>query len=102
MLRQTCAWPGPNQLSENQAQYSTVAQKQNNDQLTIIIVWRATYMPLCYIQYIYVKTIPGCGNLPLHQLHHNEVISITAVEEDEAIRGGGFELKEEVHGVVGL
>lgn len=41
-------------------------------------------------------------HLPFDQLHHNEVISIPAVIQDEAIGGGGFELKEKVHGVVGL
>lgn len=39
---------------------------------------------------------------PFDKLHHNEVSSIPAVVQDEAIRGCGFELKEKVHGVVGL
>lgn len=41
-------------------------------------------------------------HLPFYQLHHNEVISIPTVKQDEAIGGGGFKLKEKVHGVVGL
>lgn len=43
-----------------------------------------------------------CDFLPFYQLHHDEVIAVAAVEEDEPIRGGGFKLKEQVHGVVGL
>lgn len=43
-----------------------------------------------------------CFHLPFNQLHHNEVIPIAAVVQDEAIRRSGFELKEKVHGVVGL
>ena len=41
-------------------------------------------------------------HLPLDQLNGNEVVAITAVEEDEAVSGRGLELKEEVHGGVGL
>lgn len=40
--------------------------------------------------------------VPFHQLHHDEVVAVAAVEEDETVGGGGFELEEEVHGVVGL
>lgn len=38
---------------------------------------------------------------PFDQLYHNEVVPIAAVIQDEAIRGGSFELEEEVHGVIG-
>ena len=44
----------------------------------------------------------GNGNLPFDQLHHDEVVSIPPVIQDEAIGGSGFKLKEKVHGIVGL
>lgn len=34
---------------------------------------------------------------PFDQLHSDEVVSISAVKDDEAVRRGGFKLKEEVH-----
>lgn len=39
---------------------------------------------------------------PFDQLHSNEVVPIAAVEDDETVRRGGFELKEEVHCGIGL
>lgn len=39
---------------------------------------------------------------PFHQLHRDEVVPVSAVEEEEAVGRCGFELKEEVHGGVGL
>ena len=43
-----------------------------------------------------------CLHSPFDQLYHDEVVSVAAVKQDEAVGGGGFELKEKVHGVVGL
>lgn len=42
------------------------------------------------------------SNPPLHQLHSDEIIAVSRVEEDESVWGGGLELEEEVHGCVGL
>lgn len=53
-------------------------------------------------QFFHTTALNGTINLPFDQLHHNEVISIAAVIQDEPIGGGGFELKEKVHGVVSL
>lgn len=39
---------------------------------------------------------------PFHQLHRDEVVAVSAVEEEEAVGRRGFELKEQVHGGVGL
>lgn len=39
---------------------------------------------------------------PFDQFHSNEVVPVSAVEDDETIRRGGFELKEEVHCGIGL
>jgi len=39
---------------------------------------------------------------PLHHLHGDEVVAVSAVEEDEAVGRGGLELEEQVHGGVGL
>lgn len=39
---------------------------------------------------------------PFHQLHRDEVVPVSAVEEEEAVGRSGFELEEEVHGGVGL
>lgn len=39
---------------------------------------------------------------PFDQLHHDEVIAVAPVVEDEAVGRRGLELHEEVHGVVGL
>lgn len=39
---------------------------------------------------------------PFHQLHRDEVVPVSTVEEEEAVGRRGFELKEEVHGGVGL
>lgn len=39
---------------------------------------------------------------PFHQLHRDEVVPVSAVEEEEAVGRRGFELKEQVHGGVGL
>lgn len=39
---------------------------------------------------------------PFDQLYGNEVVPVSAVEDDETVRRGGFELKEEVHRGIGL
>lgn len=39
---------------------------------------------------------------PFHQLYCDEVVPVSTVEEQEAVGRRGFELKEEVHGGVGL
>ncbi len=39
---------------------------------------------------------------PFDQLHGDEVVSVAAVEDDETVRRGSFELKEEVHCGIGL
>lgn len=39
---------------------------------------------------------------PFDQLHGDKVVPISAVEEDEAVGRGGFELEEQVHGGVRL
>lgn len=39
---------------------------------------------------------------PFDQLHGDEVVPVSAVEEDEAVGRGGFELEEQVHGGVRL
>lgn len=39
---------------------------------------------------------------PFHQLHSDEVVPISRVENDEAVWRRGLELEEEVHGGVGL
>lgn len=49
-----------------------------------------------------LRSLGAVIHLPLDQFNGNEVVAITAVEEDEAVSGGGLELKEEVHGGVGL
>lgn len=45
---------------------------------------------------------PGGEYSPFDQFHHDEIVAVAAVEEDEAVGRGGLELHEEVHGVVGL
>lgn len=42
------------------------------------------------------------SNLPLHQFHNNEVTPVSGVEQHQAVRCCGFELKEQVHGGVSL
>lgn len=49
-----------------------------------------------------MKTAVATSHSPFDQLHSNKVIPVTAVEDDETVRGGGFELKEEVHCGIGL
>ncbi len=39
---------------------------------------------------------------PFDQLHSDKVIAVSAVVDDETVRRGGFELKEEVHCGIGL
>lgn len=39
---------------------------------------------------------------PFYKFHNNEVAPISGVEENQAVGCGGFELKKEVHGGVGL
>lgn len=39
---------------------------------------------------------------PFDQLNSDKVVSVSAVEQYEAVRGGGFKLEEQVHGGVGL
>lgn len=39
---------------------------------------------------------------PFDHLHHDEVATISRVEEDQAVRTGGLELEEQMHGSVGL
>lgn len=39
---------------------------------------------------------------PFDQFNSNEVIPVSAVEDDETVGRGGFELKEEVHCGIGL
>lgn len=39
---------------------------------------------------------------PFDQLYGNEVVAVSAVEDDEPVGRGGFELKEEVHCGIGL
>lgn len=39
---------------------------------------------------------------PFYKFHNNEVASISRVEENQAVGCGGFELKKEVHGGIGL
>lgn len=39
---------------------------------------------------------------PFNQLYHNEVIAVSPVVENKAVRGRRLELHEEMHGVVGL
>lgn len=45
---------------------------------------------------------PSGRVLPFHQLHGDEVAPVAAVEQDDAVRRGGLELEEQVHGGVGL
>lgn len=40
--------------------------------------------------------------LPFDQLHHNEVAAVARVVQDQAVRTGGLELQEQVHGGIGL
>lgn len=40
--------------------------------------------------------------LPFHQLNSDEIAPIPAVKQNESVRRGGLELKEQVHGRVGL
>lgn len=40
--------------------------------------------------------------LPFDQLHHDEVTTISRVVKYQAVRAGGLELEEKVHGGVGL
>lgn len=48
----------------------------------------------------------GCSQEPAHspfdQLYGDEVVPVSAVEDDEAVGRRGFELEEEVHCGVGL
>lgn len=39
---------------------------------------------------------------PFDQLHHDEVTAVPRVVQDQAVRTGGLELEEEVHGRIGL
>lgn len=39
---------------------------------------------------------------PFDQLDHNKVAAISRVEQQQTVRAGGLELKEQVHGCVGL
>lgn len=39
---------------------------------------------------------------PFYKFHDNEVAPISRVEENQAVGCGGFKLKKEVHGGVGL
>lgn len=39
---------------------------------------------------------------PFDELHDDEVVAVAAVVEDEAVRGRGLELEEQVHGVIRL
>lgn len=39
---------------------------------------------------------------PFNQLHGNKVVPVSAVEDDETVGRGGFELEEEVHCGIGL
>lgn len=45
----------------------------------------------------WIKHEHGSSHSPFNQLHGNKVVPISAVEDDETVRWGGFELKEEVH-----
>ena len=44
----------------------------------------------------------SASHSPFDQLHSDEVIAVSAVEDDEAVGWCGFELEEQVHGGVGL
>lgn len=63
-------------------------------------------MDTLFISIVYaelaLRYLGAVVHLPLDQLNGNEVVAITAVEEDKAVSRGGLELKEEVHGGVGL
>lgn len=39
---------------------------------------------------------------PFYKFHDNEVAPVSGVEKNQAVGCGGFELKKEVHGGVGL
>lgn len=49
-----------------------------------------------------VPQIEHVVDVPLDELHHQEVVPVASVEEDEPVGVGGLELEEEVHGGVGL
>lgn len=48
------------------------------------------------------RDLAGVVCSPFHQLHRDEVVAVSTVEEEEAVGRRGFELKEQVHGSVGL
>lgn len=60
-----------------------------------------------YISVCAFSSVQACmwiigQHLPFDQLHDNEVTTISGVVKDQAIRTGGLELEEEVHGGIGL
>lgn len=52
-----------------------------------------------YVDYSFVQTPQ---HLPLDQLHHDEVTTISRVVKYQAIRTGGLKLEEKMHGSIGL
>ena len=43
-----------------------------------------------------------CSRSPFDQLHDDEIAAVPRVKEQQSVRRGGLELKEEMHGGVGL